>query len=112
MTNFPLIRVRRISLFHMKPPPKHPIPLNFRTAVFCFLQGSALSIPVGLATRDIRHYEIPRWLEETVMITALVSLLLLPVWTLVFVPEYRSLRLLAAFTFLLIVTLGVLFPAL
>jgi membrane protein DedA with SNARE-associated domain len=91
---------------------KQPIPLNFRTIVFCFFESSILSIPIGAATTSFRHYTLPEWVAGAYWFTAVASIFLLPAWTLIFLPDIRILRYLAAFTFLSACGIGILFPAL
>ena len=92
------------------------IPLNFRTLFFCFLVGSLLSVPCGfLVVVQWELYEPPLWTAPIYCMVILLSLVVLPFWSVFALRDQPMLRRIgqvvsvAAFT---LFALCLLFPAL
>lgn len=92
---------------------KRPVPLNYATVGFCFLQGATLSIPAALLLLPLELFEPPIALSNVCVLTAISSSFALPIWSWILVR--KSEKGLAAFglaTGSLIFLGGLLFPAL
>lgn len=95
----------------MKGSAKKPIPLNWRTVVFCFLMGSVLSVPIGGIPSRFILWEPPEYLYDYYEWTVVGSFLLLPFWSIAVRP-YPPLMTIGVVTFVGALLLGSLFPAL
>ncbi len=93
-----------------------PLPLNYRTAVFCFLMGAALSFPFGFVLAvTARPFTPPEWVGPFYISTALASFFLLPFWSAFALRSLPVLRRIGFTTFgalLIFFLVGLLFPAL
>jgi uncharacterized membrane protein len=91
-------------------------PVDYRSTVFCFLMGSALSFPCGFAwATTARPFTPPEWIEPFYLTTAIASFLLLPFWSVFALRSLPQLRRIGFTTFaalLLFFVVGLLFPAL
>lgn len=87
------------------------IPLNFRTGMFCFLMGTALSLPVGFLPTKILFFEIPLVLMNLYQGAAVACFLILPFWSYFAVRKYSPLPTLGLITFVFFILCGLLFPA-
>ena len=57
-------------------------PLNFRTAVFCFLMGAVLSFPCGMIWEaTARPFNPPLWTIPYYLGTVFSSFVILPFWS-------------------------------
>jgi len=87
------------------------IPLNCRTAIFCFLIGSVFSAPVGLVPTKYLLFEPPESLTRLYPPVVIASFLLLPFWCAFAVRQYSPLPALGTITFVVGILAGLLFPA-
>ena len=83
---------------------KRPVPLNYATVVFCFLEGAAVSLPVAILLQPSEPPESPNLVSQI----SVISFLLLPLWC-IFVNEKRNNTLvsLGIVTFALILVFGI-----
>ncbi len=95
--------------------PRSGIPCDSRTLVFAFFMGSVLSCPCGyaFALTGLR-LELPEWTEPLYAATVVISLVLLPIWSVSALRNQPILRRigLATFHFSLIawILVSLLFP--
>lgn len=91
---------------------RQPIPVNWATALYGFLQGSVLSFIAAFLLKDIRPFEPPPLLSSAVITTACVAVFTMPFWGLVMFKRHKTLASIGIATSLGALFLGVLFPAL
>jgi hypothetical protein len=88
------------------------IPLNFRTAVFCFLMGTALSPLVGMVTAKCYAVRPPEEWYDVYQALVMATTLLLPVWSFTGVIDFKPLPVMGVLTFIFVILLfGLLNPA-
>jgi len=91
------------------------IPCDSRTLAFAFFTGSVLSWPFGyaFALTGLR-FEPPEWIEPLYAGTALISFILLPIWSVSALRNQPLLRRIGLATFhislIVSILLGLLFP--
>jgi hypothetical protein len=95
----------------------HSIPLNYRTLVFSFLAGSALSLPIGFLIRGFFKSipSPPEWIAPWYFGVCIGSVVLLPIWSEIFLKNIAALRIeILPYYFLvlaLLTLMGLLIPA-
>jgi hypothetical protein len=87
------------------------IPTNAKTIAFCFFEGSALSVPVGLLIERMPHFTPPEWVGTDYVCVVAFSVLSLFIWSLMSFRDLPFLATIGLFTSLSFVA-GLLLPAL
>jgi hypothetical protein len=91
---------------------QEPVPVDFRTVVFCLLAGISIGLPISvldLCELDARWHG-PQAVKTAVLATCLGALILLPIWSVVFLRSRRLVMLLGLWVFFLVFIAGLSMP--
>ena len=91
---------------------KEFVPTNSATILFCFFEGSLLSLPVGGLEKNFISFTAPAWTAPIYWALFLYALFGMPIWCLVFRRKYRRLGTMAIVTVLTVFFVGILVPGL
>ena len=86
------------------------MPWNFRTAVFCFLAGAVWSLPASLLWSAVLVRFTPDWAYDAYdayEILVAISILLLPIWSLMGVRRYGPLPTVGLVLWWVFIALGI-----
>ncbi len=89
---------------------RQPIPLTVATALFCFLEGAMLSIPVALCRASTLPFDLPQPRMQAIIDFAFGATLVMPIWCVVMGRKHTTMAWIGITTFLLVIGLGFLFP--